>query len=540
MKALSPWEQENTRRAKSMLRKLWRDSGLSQKALLDELERVGQPTKKTTLSMWLNAEGNLVRPKPEALEPMVALCLVGSGSPVQVEAKLQQTLDELRSLLGYAGLETTEMLRNRLSLQLDQQAQDSLRHQEEALQGHLRVLDQVLTEIEPRLFEYDKGSPVIRVSAEDKYLVRELLQIESLQQARFYKTDEGDYEIPLTRVQSLDTVTELVNAMNEGIRVLRAFVERHLLTDGSLSLEAYPRVEDFLSYAWEIADRLLYHNRLCKSIPSLKRTLLRMMATCAGLRYLLRSQEGSVSEIEFKNLLQIKGNESQADIACSVAVFMGLLARQLLKFYRGREAINRGLGIARKAADMLRIHHSQLPTEQECFFYKKELANLSYDCASLLLWAIERYPGEYESAFSELMSAAHAGYTEVLSTVNLFQEGLSEQRAAHIRCFYLISLCWLQNDPAAGVCEINKLAPGQQLNEHFWTLQMAKAVAWCVLAHKNPGNDDYLYAAVSCVQKARLVPGLEAQTRQELQDDWLLNRQLGPLLNSSSKMLALL
>ena len=43
--------------------------------------------------------------------------------------------------------------------------------------------------------------------------VRELLQIDSLQQARQYRTEDGDYEIPLTRVQSLDTVTDLVNTV---------------------------------------------------------------------------------------------------------------------------------------------------------------------------------------------------------------------------------------------------------------------------------------------------------------------------------------
>lgn len=539
MKALNPWEQDNTRRAKVVLRKLWLDSGLSQKALLEELERRGQPTKKTTLSMWLNAEGNLVRPKAEALDVLVACCLQGRGSQLRIE----QTLDELRSLLGYAGLETTEMLRNRLSQQLDQQAEASLQHQEAALQGHLRILDSVLSEIEPRLYEYDKGAPVIRVSADDKYLVRELLQIESLQQARNYKTDAGDYEIPLTRVQSLDTVTDLVNAMNEGIRVLRAFVERHLLNEGSLSLEAYPRVEDFLSYAWEIADRLLYHNRLCKSIPALNRTLLRMMATCLGLRYLLRSQEGDASEIEVQKILQLKGNDSQADVACSVAVFMGVLARQLLKFYRGREAIKRGLNLTRRALEMLRRHHAKLPTEQETFYYKKEMANLSYDTASLLLWANERYPGEFDAAFEELMGQAHQAYTEVLSTVNLFQEGLSEQRAAHIRCFYLISLCWLQQEAAPCICEINKQAAGAQLNEHFWTLQMAKAVAWSVLAHKaeDAERQTYRSAALQCVHKALLVPGLEAQTRQELKEDYMLNRQLDGLISAgSSKVLSLL
>lgn len=539
MKALNHWEQQNIRRAKVMLRKLWADSGLPQKQLLEELERVGQPTKKTTLSMWLNAEGNLVRPKLEALEPLVNLCLQG-----REQVKIEQTLDELRSLLGYATLETTEMLRNRLSLQLDQQTEASLQHQEAALQGYLELLDSVLTEIEPRLYEYDKGSPVIRVSADEKYLVRELLQIESLQQARQYRTDDGDYEIPLTRVQSLDTVTDLVNTMNEGIRVLRAFVERHLLNEGSLSLDAYPRVEDFLSYAWELADRLLHHNRLCKSIPSLKRTLLRLMATCWGIRYLLRSQEGSVSEVEFQNILALKGNDSRADIGCSVAVFMGVLSRQMLKFYRGREAVSKGLNLAKRALEMLRKHHTELPTEQESFFYKKELANLCYDTASLLLWAKERYPETFEKPFQELMQEAHNAYRDVLSTVNLFQEGLSEQRAAHIRCFYLISLCWLQTDASAGICEINKLAAGQQLNEHFWTLQMAKAIAWGVLAHKAPADaaaerHTYLMQAALCVQKALLVPGLEAQTRQELKEDYILNRQLGDHFSSSSNMMAI-
>lgn len=523
MQAIPVQDQQNIRRAKSMLRKLWQDSGLSQKALLHALEQQGWPTKKTTLSMWLNAEGNLVRPKAEGLSIIVKTCLEHS------KVKQEQTLDELRALLGYSDLESTEMLRNRLSEKLDQETASALQKQESALQGHLSQLSSLLLEIEPRLFEYDKGSPVIRVDATDKFLVKELLQIESLHQALPYRTQQGDYEIPLTRVQSLDRVTDVVNTMNEGIRVLRAFVERHLLTEGALSLDSYPRVEDFLSYAWEIADRLLHHNRLCKSIPALKRTLLRLMATSWGIRYLLQSQEGHASEIEFQNVLLLKGNESQADVACSVAVFIGVLARQILKFYRGQEAIKRGLNLTYKALDMLRNYHSDLPTEQECFFYKKEIANLCYDTASLLLWACSRYPGEFEEEFKTLIQSSHTFYTQVLSTVNLFQEGLSEQRAAHIRCFYVISLCWLETDASVSICEINKLSAGQQLNEHFWTVQMAKALAWSVLSYRNPHSDcheQYQQQAAQCLQKALLVPGLEAQTHQELQDDYILHHEL--------------
>ncbi|PIQ28206.1 hypothetical protein COW36_04790 [bacterium (Candidatus Blackallbacteria) CG17_big_fil_post_rev_8_21_14_2_50_48_46] len=524
--SLSTWEQANIQRAKGILRRLWEASGIQQKALLKALEERGIPLKKTTLSMWLTVNGNFIRPKQEALQPLVEMFT----PDLQAEQR-QEILDELEALLGYGStvLETSEMLRNRLSIQLDESMRKTLDTQEAHLRDHVDHLEAILTEIEPRLFEYHKGAPVVRVQAEEKHLIKDLLGIDSLQQARQYKIKGGDYEIPLTRVQSLDTVTRLVNSMNEGIRVLRAYIERKLLQEGALELDTYPRVEDFVSYAWEIADRLLYHNRLCRSVPALRRTLLRMMATCWGVRYLMQGQEGPVSSVEFQNILQLKGLSNPAEVACPVAVFMGLLARQMLKLYRG-QTVHKGLNLALQAREMLQTHLPALPTEQEVFYYKKELANLCYDTASLLLWHRERIPS-LDASFQSLMQDAFRAYTEVLSTVNLFHAGLSEQRANHLRCFNLISLCWTQPDLMFCMCEINKLSPGMQLNESYWTLQLARAVACSVLAYRadqKTQSETFKEAASRFVLQAALVPGLEQALRTELREDFILHKTLGP------------
>lgn len=533
--ALITTEQARVLRAKRMLRHLWEQSGMNQKDVLQALAERGLPLKKTTLSMWLNATGNYVRPKGEYLRPLLEILV-----PQLPETQRQELQDELEALLGYGPVpESSEMLRNRLSEQLDQAMTQTLSRQESLLRGHLDALDQLLSTLESRLYEYDKGAPVVRVQAEDKALVKELLGIDSLQQARAYRLSSGGYEIPLTRVQSLDRILEVANGMNEGVRVLRAFVERHLLQEGILDLDAYPRVEDFVSYAWEIADRLLHHNRLCRSVPALRRTLLRLMATCWGIRYILRSQEGPVSAVEFMNILQRKGMENIAEVSCAVAVFMGLLARQMLKLYHGSQ-VQKGLFLAKQAQEMLQTHIPALPAEQETFFYKKELANLCYDTASLLLWQLARQP-EYQVEFQALMQQAQQNYAEVLSTVNLFQLGLTEARANHLRCFYLISLCWIEKDIKTCLCEINKLSPGLQLNESYWTSQVARAVAWCVLSYraKQPADKQlYREAAVRCIHQAALVPGMEAALRQELREDFVLHQVLGPDLFEGSSNLS--
>lgn len=515
--ALNAEAQRQARRAKEILRRLWDASGIKQVEVLRQLESRGLTLKKTTFSMWLTTTGdNVVRPKAEFIAPLVAI--FNPGRPLD---ELEEQIDEINALLGYdSGLKTSEMLMNQLSEQLEQELEHTLSHSEAHLRGHIGSLEALLADLEPRLFAYDKGAPMLRVREDDKYLVRTLLGLDSLQQASRYKVKEG-YEIPLTQIQSLDTLTEVLNAMNEGIRVLRAYVERTLLThSGEFD---YARVDDFVGYAWEIADRLLNNNRTCQSIPAFKRTLLRLMATCWGVRYLLRGQEGSVSEVEFQNILRLKGKTSQADIACSVAVYMGILARQILKTYRGRNRVEQGLALAERAAEML-ASHPELPTEQEAFYYKKELANLCYDSASLLLWAIERQP-ELQPRFQALMAQAAQAYGQVLGSVNLFYLGLTEQRATYIRCFYVISLCWTHSNAEACVREINKLSGGQQLNSHFWTVQMAKAVAFCALAERFAAQaSDYQAAARTFVAQAKLVPGLENETNRELQQDYLLSK----------------
>lgn len=515
--ALNAEEQRQARRAKEILRRLWDASGIKQVEVLRQLEGRGLVLKKTTFSMWLTTSGdNVVRPKQEFIAPLVEIF-----SPERTPGEIQEQVDELNALLGYdSGLQTSEMLMNRLSEQLEQELEYTLSHSEDHLRGQVATLETLLAELEPRLFTYDKGAPMLRVSEEDKYLVRSLLGLDSIQQASRYKVKDG-YEIPLTQIQSLDTLTEVLNAMNEGIRVLRAYVERTLLSHSSEF--DYARVNDFVSYAWEIADRLLNNNRTCQSIPAFKRTLLRLMAICWGVRYLLRGQEGNVSEVEFQNILRLKGKASQADIACSVAVYMGVLARQILKTYRGRNRVEQGLSLAERAAQMMATH-SELPTEQEAFYYKKELANLCYDSASLLLWALEREP-DLKPRFQALMTQAADAYGQVLGSVNLFYLGLTEQRATYIRCFHVISLCWTHHDAEACVREINKLSGGQQLNAHFWTVQMAKAVAFCALTERFEAQaSNYQDAARTFIAQAKLVPGLESETTRELQQDYLLSK----------------
>lgn len=238
---------------------------------------------------------------------------------------------------------------------------------------------------------------------------------------------------------------------------------------------------------------------------------------------MLSNQTGYSSEIEFQTILQRKGKDSEADIQCSVAVYMGSLSRQLLK-QGSPERIARGLKLYQQASKMLRQSHPQLRSEQEVFYYKKELANLDYDLASLLLWH-QQLSAAYPTQIQSAMQAAAKGFSEVLETVNLFYEGLTEIRAQHIRAFALLSLCWSHQRLSRAVAEINKLSGSQTLDSQFWFIEMVKTAAYSILAYrcKNPYEQaDYQRAAQYHLDRARLVNGMAEQTEQELKQDFIL------------------
>lgn len=514
--AFSAEEQARILRGKQILRNLWKQSNLKVQDIIDDFAQQGETLKKTTLSNWFGLN-NSVRPKQEYAEHLIRLFLK-QASPEE----LQETLDEINWLLCFqTAPESSEMLRNRLAQQIDENLGLSLQNSRQALSHQIAVLDDLLDQIEPLVMDYGKSNPVIRLEERNLKLLRELLGKEK-QVHKHYENEYGEYEIPLTKIQSLEVISEIINHLNEGSRLLRAFIERHILEDGYLG-QQMPRIEDFVAYCWEIADRLLHHNLLCKSVPSLRRTLLRIMATCWGIRYLVGNQTQVRSEVEFQNILLLKGKASEADIQCAVAVYMGLLARQLLK--QGRQ-LARGLELYHKAARMLSEQHAQLATEQERLFYKKELANLCYDIASLLLWHQER-DRAYQEVVQQSFKTAAQTFGEILETPNLFYEGLAEARAQHIRAFYLLSLCWSSPHLPKAVAVLNQLQAGEVLDQQFWFVQMVKASAYAILAHRcrNPyEQQEYRQLAEQNLQKARLVPSLQAQTQQELEQDYILSQ----------------
>lgn len=512
-------ERTRIRQAKQILRHLWKQSNLSMDEILEELNAAELPLKKSTLSTWFSlSPDNVIRPKEEYLPKLIDLFL-----PEGRAEQRSEVLDELRALLDYAPAPIlSENLRNRLAEQLDDNLGQTLRTSQHQLSVHLAALEILLEAIEPRILEFDKGFPVIRIEEEGSLkLLRQLLGKERETHLQ-YAVEDG-YEIPLTRVQSVETITEIINLLNEGSRLLRAYVERHMLEEGWLSNDL-PRIEDFVTYCWEISDRLLHHNLLCKSVPTLKRTLLRIMATCWGIRYMLDNQQNSKSEVQFQNLLELKGKTSRADINCSVAVYMGMLARQFLR-QGSPSRVQHALQLFRKSRDMLSRWHAELNTEQEVFYYKKELANLCYDVGSLLLWH-QKTAGCAELMESALKQAAET-YAQVLETVNLFYEGLTEQRSQHVRAFYVLSLCWSASALKKTVAEINKLTSGEVLNQQFWFMQMVKTSAYSILSHRSRNPSDrasFLQAAHTHLQKALLVSGLTEQTRQEIGQDYILNQ----------------
>lgn len=509
----TPLETANIQRAKAMLRHLWKSSGVKQAEVLKHLSTLGFEIKKSTFSMWLSDKtDNYVRPQAECVKPMLELFCAESHEPEQIE----EIYEELQILLNNSGVMSTQALQNKIQFELDD---DTLQFHQTQLEGHLPRLEALLREIEDHVFQYDKGYPVIRVEQSEKKLLKALLgKDKALWES--YASDDG-YEVPLTQVRSLDSLTEVINHLNEGIRLLRAYVEASLLEQGGLGY-GYPRVEDFLNYTWEISDRLLNNNQVCKSVPRLKKTLLTLMATCQGIIYLVKNQYMSQSEVAFHNVLKLKGKDSQADVDCSVAVFMGTLARQLLR-HGNPEKRQKGMGIFKRAKSLLEKSAPKLEDEEAQFFYTKELGNLCYDIASLMLWNPKEFRN-FEADFESLMKGSHEAYKQVLQTSNLFYQGLTESRAMHLRVFYLLSFCWVTPKLKYGVEEINKLNAGQTLNEMFWLVKIAQAIAYAILHRRETGENKarFLKAAQDFLTQARMVPGFEAQTQAEIESDFML------------------
>ncbi|HEY9841939.1 MAG TPA: hypothetical protein V6D23_15860, partial [Candidatus Obscuribacterales bacterium] len=456
-------------------------------------------------------------PKQEYLLPLLELL-----TPGQSAEQRQEMLDDLLYLLGYAEAPMIqEVLHNQVGEQLHGSLRESLNQNQSLLGHHLEAFEQLLDLIEPKILEYDKGFPVIYLEAEDTRLLKQLLGPDK-QLHQSFRVEAGGYEIPLTRIQSLEVMVQIINELNEGARLLQGYVDRHLNQPEGWELLDFYRVEDFVSYAWEIADRLLYNSQLCKAVPALKRTLLRMMTVCWGIRYILENQTRETSEVSFQNILERKGKESRADINCSVAVYMGMLARQFLRS-QVLARIERGYTLYQRAAGLLAKHHEVLNTVQESYYYKKELANLHFDVANLSL-ACQEISARAQQTFKPAMQQAASCYSAVVDEEHIFFQGLSEQRAHHLRMFHVLSQCWTQPRLPKAAALIEALSPGQQLDESYWGTQIARAMAYSTLALRTHGSEagEYRQAGLKALEQAGLVPGFGERTEQERASEFLL------------------
>ncbi|PIQ23720.1 hypothetical protein COW36_20280 [bacterium (Candidatus Blackallbacteria) CG17_big_fil_post_rev_8_21_14_2_50_48_46] len=515
----SEQEQRDIRQAKAMLRHFWQQSKLKPAQILEALAERGLMVKNSTLSTWLSLkEGNTIRPKQEAVMPLLEIFLPQKSQPHR-----QELWVELSGLLGFQEKAiSSEEIRNRLSEQMDETLKQTLHENQVDLEVHLKALEVLWEEIEPAILEYDKGFPVIRVEKDNLSLLRKLAGHDKQVQKSFESA--GGYEIPLSRVQSLHALAEIINLLNEGSRVLHAMIERNLVDEGYLTLQL-SRVEEMVSYIWEISDRLLNNNLLCKTVPQLKKALIRVMSITGGIRFLLHNQTEQSSEILLEKTLASKNSASEAELKCAVAVFMGILARQGLQ-QKDQTKLSSALNRFEKAQATLKRYLEKIESEQESFYYKKELANLCYDIAALLLWRIETREIKLDQVQKILETAAQS-YQEVLELPNLFVLGLTEQRALHIRAFYMISSCWTCSLPQKGIREINQLCTGETLNERFWFVQIAKTIAWSVLWYRferDEGKTQYKASAEQELKRAMLVPGFEKATGQETQTDWVLSQ----------------
>lgn len=512
----SEQEQEHIYRAKAILKQLWKASGLSQRDVLKCLSERGLSTTQSSLSTWLSTKkGNYFRPKQDHLEVLLELFC-----PTE---QLQETRDEIHILLGYSqGPLTPESIKNKVAQQINVNMEGTLRSNQVRLKSDLALLDGLLDEVEPLIFEYDKGYPVIFVEQENRKLLWQLLGRDKTLHKKY--AVESGYEVPFSQIRCQDTVTQIINNLNESIRLVQAYIDRHITEEeeGLLLFDFY-RIEDFVSYAWEIADRLLYNNALCKAVPLLKRTLLRVMTVAWGIKYILENQNRSSTSTQFRNVLELKGKALTADINCSVAVYTGMLARQMLRS-PSLDKAKQGLKFFDEASKALKDCHHKVQSQQDVFFYKKEMANLCYDVANYLLHHQERLP-KNQRRFKSIMKQAYENYAQIMNTPNVFIDGLSAERATHIQLFYMISAAWSLPQESAIVKIINMLNSGQLLNERYWKIQIARAIAYGVLALRfEKQRDTYQAAAGSALEHARLVEGCRAKTQHEIDNEYVLHK----------------
>lgn len=508
-------ELRRIQRGKEILRHLIKTQPKNQQQLLSELNARGFDVKQSTFSNWLSPKFLNVRPKPEFLEPLVAICC-----PERSAAQQAEILDELNLLLGYeAGPLTPELLHNSVAEQLDEAPSLSLNQQQAALADHLEALDALLDVIEPRILDFGRLDPMIRLESDERQLARQLLGPEKTRY-RDYEVETG-FEIPLTHIRSHTAMTRIIDDLNAGTRLMQRYLDRHLnVPDGLDRLDFY-RIEDFIAYSWEISDRLLHHNQVVKAVPALKRALLRQMTICFGLRFVLQNLTGESSEIAFQNVLALKTRAFALDIHCSVAVYMGILARQLMRSGESRR-MQRARQLYRKAVEWIEKHHASLSTEQEVFHYKKELANLHYDLANFAL-PHQQQLTDFQVFFERAMAEAARLYGEVLETDNLFLQGLSAQRRTHLEIFFAIARCWSRPD-AGAEAGLEALSTPPALDENFWTREIARAIGYAVLSRRQPGKRarKHREQALKALNQARLVTGYAERTAQEIASEYVL------------------
>ena len=525
--ALGPQKKQDIKQAKRLLRTLLLQSQLKQQEVLEALSKQGLQIKKNTLSNWFS-ESDLKRPPLEALSPILHI-LAPSKSPEDVLA----IYDELSHLLGYQRKpESAEHILNQISQHLNHKMTERLLQQRLQLEDEWPPLLDLLYELDEQIFEYDRSFPVLRLEHGE---IEKHLLIKNKALYENYRVS-GGYEIPLTKVASADLLTSIINQLHEGVRVLRAYVEKNLLSEAPPG-DHYPLFEELLKYIWEIVNRLLF-NPLCQQDQEKKRTLLSVVGTCQGIYYLLDSLKGHNGLIKFQNMLQLKGMSSPAEIHCSMAVYVGVVARQTLNAARKNKdsiGLKRGLTLFKEAFKALEVHHQKRHTEQTIYYYKKEMANLAYDIASLLLWFDDQ-----SAQIQDLMTLAHDYYAQVIETINLFQAGLSEHRAAYIQAFYTITKAWCGSEAGAVQEQINQLNPGPEFNEDFWVSQIAKAISYGVLHLRftAPGTESsqYLVHMKRAYLEAKQVPGRQQELNREMEQDYILHAFRAYLVNPQPKI----
>ena len=122
-----------------------------------------------------------------------------------------------------------------------------------------------------------------------------------------------------------------------------------------------------------------------------------------------------------------------------------------------------------------------------------------------------------------MMQQAHQFYAEIIENPNVFYEGLSPERATHIQLFYMISGAWALPKARAALKIIEQLQAGNELNESYWKIQLARAIAYGAMALKHK-EDKYRDAAQSALEKAGLVDGFDAKTQNEIDNEYVLQQ----------------